>query len=117
MIRDFLVAWEFPITQIAPLMKHSTFSSERECRLSKWCTQDELLKLEFRQKATMLSKHLPLRPAPTVDMSNYRLPISSLTVGPCRHQAVSYDSACLLFRKHGYDQNSVNYSQIPFQAT
>ena len=114
---DFLNQWDLAITQVAPLIKHSAFSSERECRLSKGYIAEELQELQFRQKNTMLTRHLPLRPQYDGQPNPYRLPISEIIVGPCRHPHVSRISLGTLLQQNGYDPSIVKLSEIPFQLT
>jgi hypothetical protein len=114
---DFLNQWDLAITQVAPLIKHAATSNESECRLSKGYIAEELQEIQFRQKNTMLTRHLPLRPQYDGQPSPYRLPISEVIVGPCRHPQVSRVSVGTLLQQHGYDSSIVRISEIPFQMT
>ncbi len=114
---EFLEKWDIAITQVAPLIKQAAFSSERECRLSKGYTLNDLQELRFLQKNTMLTRHLPLRPQYTGQPDPYRLPISEIIVGPCRHPHVSRISVGTLLQQKGYDTTIVKISESPFQMT
>jgi hypothetical protein len=113
----FLTAWDEAITQVAPLIKNAAYSSESECRLSKGLIAAELQEIRFQQKNTMLTRHLPIRPQYEGQPSPYRLPISEILVGPCRHPHVSRISVGTLVQQYGYDPKIVKISEIPFQMT
>jgi Protein of unknown function (DUF2971) len=112
---NFLATWDRVITQIAPMIKDPGFDSEREYRLIKNYQLDDLEHIRFIQKSAMLSRHLPLRPAPTAN-DPYKLPISEIIVGPCRYPHVSRASVETLLRQCGY-MFPVTLSRSPFQAT
>jgi hypothetical protein len=114
---EFLNKWDLAITHVAPLIKHAAYKSECECRLSKALMVNELQEIRFQQKNTMLTRHLPLHPQYEGQPSPYRLPISEIIVGPCRHPHVSRISVGTLLQQCGYDPNIVRVSEIPFQIT
>jgi hypothetical protein len=113
---SYLEVWDQVITQIAPLIKDPGFDSEREFRLVKSYQIEDLKDLQFVQKAAMLSRHLPLQPAPNAT-DPYKLPIHEILVGPCRYPHVSRISIGTLLQQSGYAKVPVNISRSPFQAT
>jgi hypothetical protein len=115
--KEFLGLWDEAIVIVAPLIKDPGFKKEQECRIVKGFFLDELSQLKFLQKATMMSRHLPLQP-PTGNIYNpYRLPIAEVIVGPCRHPHVSRITVDTLLRQKGYPTGLVSISKIPFQST
>jgi hypothetical protein len=113
--QEFFVEWERAITMVAPLIKDPGFSKERECRIVKGLAAADLEMLKFIQRGSLMSRHLPLRPPGRVTADPYRLPISEVMVGPCRHPQISRTSVDTLLRQKGYAQNMVSISKIPFQ--
>jgi Protein of unknown function (DUF2971) len=115
--KEFLVEWERAITMVAPLIKDPAFIKENECRIAKGFMPNDMDKLKFIQKGSMMSRHLPLQPPGRTPTSPYRLPISEIIVGPCRHPQISRTSVETLLRQKGYPRDLVTISKIPFQIT
>jgi hypothetical protein len=115
--REFLDAWNGAITMVAPLIKDSAFTKEKECRIVKGFVQDDLAHLKFVQKNSLMSRHLPIQPGPRPSSDAYRLPIAEVMVGPCRHPQISRTSVDTLLRQKGYGPNLVSISAVPLQAT
>ncbi len=115
--KEFFEAWDPAITMVAPLVKDPGFRKERECRIVKGFQLDELEKLKFLQKGTMMSRHLPLQPSRGSATTPYRLPIAEAMVGPCRHPQISRTSVDTILRQKGYPTGLVSISKIPFQST
>jgi hypothetical protein len=113
--KEFLEAWEKAITMVAPLIKHPAFENESECRISKGFAASDLGNLRFVQKASMMSRHLPLQPPGRVPTMPYRLPITEIIVGPSRHPQISRTSVDTLLRQKGYPADMVSISKVPFQ--
>jgi Protein of unknown function (DUF2971) len=114
---EFLGAWDAAIVVVAPVIKDHGFKKERECRLVKAFSLNEIPQLKFLQKATMMSRHLPLRPPSGNSLTPYRLPITEVIVGPCRHPHVSRISLATMLLQKGYPVRMVSMSKIPFQST
>jgi Protein of unknown function (DUF2971) len=113
---EFFEAWRPAITMIAPLVKDPAFIEERECRVVRgYC--GEISQLKFIQKGSLMSRHLPLRPGTGDASDSYRLPISEVMVGPCRHPEISRTSVETLLCQKGYPTGLVSISRIPFQTT
>ena len=114
---EFLEAWDRAITMVAPLIKDRAFAKERECRIVKGFSLDEMGELKFIQKTSLISRHLPLRPGMGATTNPYLLPIVEVMVGPCRRPEVSRTSVDTLLRQKGYLTDLVSISKIPFQIT
>jgi hypothetical protein len=115
--REFLEKWDQAIVMVAPLVKDPAFAKEQECRIVKLFGADDLTNLRFVQKASLMSRHLPIQPGPSSATGTYRLPIAEVMVGPCRHREISRTSVDTLLRKTGYGSNLVSISKVPFQMT
>jgi hypothetical protein len=114
---EFLEAWEKAITLVAPLIKDPAFSNENECRITRGFVANDLERIRFVQKGSMMSRHLPLQPPGRMPTTPYRLPIAEIIVGPSRHPQTSRTSVDTLLRQKGYPTGMVSISKIPFQAT
>jgi hypothetical protein len=116
---EFLFVWNELITRIAPLVKDPGFESEQEYRIVKQFTPGDVGQLHFLQKNSLMSRHLPLQlpSGMAASGSGYRLPISSIMVGPCRHRHVSRASIGSLLLQKFYAMNMVSVSRSPFQVT
>ena len=107
---DFLNAWSGIAGYVAALMKHSAFKAEREVRIVRNLRSDERERLQFRQKQSMMTRHLPLK-------IECGLPIEMIYVGPCRNKDVSKISVGDLLRSRGINPDGrVICSDIPYQA-
>jgi hypothetical protein len=115
--KEFLQAWDQAITMLAPLVKDPGFAKERECRIVKGFQLDELEKLKFLQKGSLMARHLPLQPPRGSATTPYRLPIAEVMVGPCRHPQISRTSVDTILRQKGYSTGLISISKIPFQST
>ena len=114
--REFLEEWNKALIMVAPLLKDAAFVQEQECRILKGFTSEDLKDLQFFQKSSLMSRHLPIRPGPPTP-APYLLPITEVMVGPCRHPAISRTSVHTLLRKKGYNSITVSISKVPFQVT
>ena len=77
---EFCRYWFRHLAFFAACVKHPSFKDEKEWRLI--YDLDDLKRLKFRQRQSMMSRHVPLsltRP----------LPITGVLVGPCRHPRLS----------------------------
>jgi hypothetical protein len=115
--QEFLEAWETKLVMIAPMVKNPGFFKEKEYRITKGFAASDLEDLQFIQKNTMMSRHLPLRPLGRDRSEPYRLPIAKVMVGPSRHLPISRSSVATLLRQKGYPAELVTVSSIPFQVT
>lgn len=115
--REFLEAWNLAVSMVAPLVKDRAFAKEHEYRIVKGYVADDLANLKFRQKASLMSRHLPIQPGPRCGTKDYRLPIAEVMVGPCRHRQISRTGVATLLHQKGYRSDLVSISKIPFQVT
>jgi hypothetical protein len=114
--REFVAAFGNELNYIAALVKHPKFLSEAERRISTNLRPGEHDQLEFRQKRTLLARHLPVDLASETDGVR-RLPITRISVGPgpslgqkatriavsdlllqCRYQNVPVELSCVPYR-------------------
>ena len=115
---EFLGVWEKLVGRLAPLVKDPAFRGENEYRIIHELQVHELGQLLFRQKQTLMSRHLPLIfPPPNYATKSQLLPIMEVMVGPSRHKEISRISVETLLRHRGYPAVPVTVSKIPFQMT
>jgi hypothetical protein len=115
----FLKVWRNELTYLTPIIKHWKFEAEREWRIIRMLREEDFPKLKFRQRQSMLARHLPLALRFPETSTSPLLPISSVRVGPSRHQEISKVSVADLLRGKGYPQavyENVRVSEVPFQA-
>jgi hypothetical protein len=114
---EFLPVWTNFIGQLAPLVKDEAFRAENEYRIVHQLQANEMGRVRFTQKETLMSRHLPLTfphpAAPRFPM----LPIVGVKVGPSRHKEITRISVDTLLLQMGYGGGHVSSSSIPFQAT
>jgi hypothetical protein len=113
---EFLAAWDYWITQLAPMVKDPGFSSENEFRLVHQFQYHEFARLRFVQKATLMSRHLPLVLLSNNETRLPKLPLSQIIVGPCRHREITRISVDAALRQMGYGSGLVLSSERPFQS-
>jgi hypothetical protein len=107
---EFLAAFSWEMDIFACMTKHPSFASETERRILTAFAVGETGQLEFRQKQTLLARHLPL------DLRNDgRLPITRICIGPGPAQRVSQVSVGDLLIKTGYVGIPVTLSSVPFR--
>jgi hypothetical protein len=117
---QFLAAWGMSLNYLAPIFKNDAFQSEKEWRIIKEVTLNDLnqlRQLKFRQRKSMITRHYPLALGQHLFPSP-RLPIRAVKIGPSRHKAISEQSMKLFLIIQGYDISnvSVTCSTAPFQA-
>jgi hypothetical protein len=100
---------------LACVIKHPKFSGEVERRITTLLQMGELKVLEFRQKRTLLARHLPLNLTLAVDGVRRRLPITRVYVGPGPSQQISKISVSDLLVKSGYDGIPVEISKVSYR--
>jgi hypothetical protein len=113
--REFLIAFATELDIFACVIKHPKFSGEAERRITTLLQDGEHALLEFRQKRTLLARHLPLDLAIATDGAK-RLPITRICVGPGPSQQVSKISVGDLLLKHGYANIPVELSKVPYRV-
>jgi hypothetical protein len=114
---EFLAVWEKFVFYVAPMVKDLAFRGENEYRVVHELQEHEIGQLLFKQKETLMSRHLPLIFPPANYATQSRLlPIAEVMVGPSRHKEISRVSVETFLRQKGY-QVPVTVSKIPFQLT
>ena len=112
--REFLDAFAKQLDLLVSIIKHPTFSSERERRIMTLLQRGEHTQLEFRQRRTLLARHLPI--GLTVNSGTAKLlPLTRVYVGPGPTQRVSQVSVGDLLWKHGYEGIQVELSKVPYR--
>ncbi|MDK9719798.1 MAG: DUF2971 domain-containing protein [Rhodospirillales bacterium] len=114
--RSFLKEWGEQIEHFQPLFKDPAFKDESEWRLIHRLTATETSAMEYVQKPSMLSRHLPLRFPPPGKPDARLLPIQEVMIGPGRHKEVSRISVGDLLRTCGYQSVEVTVSSVPYQS-
>ncbi len=112
--REFLVAFSMQLDIFASTTKHPAFASEMERRILAPLQEGEVERLEFRQKRTLLARHLPLDLTTEVDGVE-KLPLTRICVGPGPAQRVSQVSVGDLLLKYGYKGIPVERSAVPYR--
>jgi len=113
--RQFLAAFATELDIFACVIKHPKFSSEIERRITTLRQPGEHAELLFRQKRTLLARHLPIDIALPVD-GKRRLPITRIYVGPGPSQQVSKISVGDLLLKYDYGGVPVELSKVPYRV-
>jgi hypothetical protein len=95
---------------IATCLKSSAFEAEREWRLVNTYRPDDPTLMQFRQRQSMMSRHLPLRLG--------MLPITRALVGPCRHPLLSRIAVNDLLQTYKYHAavGRTDLTKIPYRA-
>lgn len=110
--REFVVAFDFALGYIACAVKHPKFSGEVERRIVTLLQTGEHMQLQFRQKRTLLARHLPLDLTST---NGGKLPLSRIYIGPGPAQKVSQISVGDLLLQTGYGGVPVEMSKVPYR--
>ena len=108
---EFVRHWLWNLQYIAPCLKHPKFESEREWRFVYPLRPDDFESMQFRQRQSMMTRHVPLR-------LRKPLPITGVVVGPCRHPQLSRVAVGDLLKKFNYDPDiiKVSITQVPYRA-
>jgi hypothetical protein len=116
-MQSFLTHWSASLTQLGPAIKHPAFADEAEWRFVHRLLPTDIPHLRYRQRRSMMARHLPLRLPATGHADTNYLPITHIRVGPSPHREVSAQSIRHLLATLGYQHSvSVETSAIPFQA-
>ena len=116
----FLQIWDLSLSKVAPAIKDPGFKQEKEVRVVRLEFPADLQNMQFMQRKTMMSRHLPISfPAGGRNQATAKpmLPIERVMVGPSRHKAVSGNSVRSMLRKLGYSDQMVRLSERPYQET
>ena len=112
--QEFVTAFGDVLSLTAANVKHPKFSGEAERRIVTMLQPGEQKKLEFRQKRTMLARHLPISLVVEEDGACH-LPITRIVVGPGPAQRVSKVSVGELLVKFDYQHIPVELSEVPYR--
>jgi Protein of unknown function (DUF2971) len=108
-VSEFLNDWIIRIGVFGPVVKDPSFRAENEYRIVHQLRTNDFPKLQFKQKKTLMSRHLPL-----VFQS---LPIVEVMLGPAHsHREISRVSINTCLQQHGYNGVPVSFSAIPFRS-
>jgi hypothetical protein len=112
---EFVAAFANELSIIAATVKHPKFSGEAERRIATILQVGQHNELIFRQKRTLLARHLPVDL--TVEISGVRrLAITRIYVGPGSAQKVSKISVGDLLLQQGYQGIPVELSKVPYRV-
>jgi hypothetical protein len=112
--REFVMAFADALSITAANVKHPQFAGEEERRIVTLLQPGEHQQLEFRQRRTLLARHLPID-LTTGDGVAPRLPITRIFIGPGPVQKVSKISVGDLLVQCGYQNIPVEMSGIPYR--
>ena len=112
--REFVLALADALSITAANVKHPQLTGEAERRIVTLLQPGEHQQLEFRQKRTLLARHLPIDLS-TGEAAARRLPIARIYVGPGPAQKVSKISVGDLLLKYGYQSIAVEISSVPYR--
>ena len=113
--RDFLAAFAAELDIFGCIIKHPKFSREAERRITTLLQPGEHQALEFREKRTLLARHLPLDLTIAAN-GRKSLPIIRIYVGPGPSRQVSRMSVGDLLLKFGYENIAVEMSRVPYRV-
>jgi hypothetical protein len=111
---EFVAAFANELSVIAATVKHPKFSGEVERRIATLLWEGQQSELIFRQKRTLLARHLPFDLSTDVGGIR-RLPITRVYVGPGQSQKVSKISLGDLLLQQGYRGIPVELSKVPYR--
>lgn len=114
-ISEFLQKFSWELDIYFTMLKNPKFASEKEWRLATWLTPDQRRHLKFRQRRTLLARHLPIDLTVLVSGVS-RLPLTRVYVGPGAAQQVSRLSVMDLLYKYGYEKIPVQMSKVPYRV-
>ncbi len=117
-VEDFAAYWLDQISYLAPVLKHPTFSDESEWRLIHFLRPDDLQQLQFIDRQSMMTRHLPLELSEANEVGYTPLPITGIIVGSQSDWKVSCISVGDLLIKNGYliDNVAVTHTEIPYRT-
>jgi hypothetical protein len=113
--QEFVAAFGYELNVIAAVVKHPKFAGEAERRIAALLEVGEHNQVVFRQKRTLLARHLPLDLATDTDGAR-RLPITRIYVGPGHAQQVSKISVGDLLKQCRYQNIPIELSRVPYRV-
>jgi hypothetical protein len=108
---EFCRYWLERLAFYAPCIKDPSFEDEKEWRLIYYLRPDDPTSMQFRQRQSMMSRHIPLH-------LKKPLPITQAIVGPCRHPRLSQVAVGDLLLAGGYDPSTVKVeiTRVPYRT-
>ena len=108
---EFCRYWLYHLAFYAPCIKNPAYTDEKEWRLIYHFGPGDPAKIQFRQRQSMMKRHIPLR-------LKKLLPITQVLVGPCRHPRLSQVAAGDLLLAGGYDPSivKVEITDVPYRT-
>ena len=113
--KGVLSSWDDQIYRLSPLIKDDCFQSENEFRIVHELQMTDVHRVRFRQKKTLLSRHIPLVFPVWAANRVPILPIVEVMIGPSRQREVSAVSVNTLLLQLGYRDFKVEISNRPLQ--
>ncbi len=109
--REFVEFYLWRIEIFTALLKHPAFMAEKEWRFVYPFRPDDETPLCFRQRQSIMSRHLPLK-------LEGKLPITGIVIGPCRYSQLSRTAVADLLKKGGYDPSlcTLEISNVPYRV-
>lgn len=116
-VNEFAVYWLSQLAFLAPMIKHPSFKDEKEWRLIYYLREEDVSKMRFTERSSMMRRHLPLTFSTPDKNGNTPLPIKGITVGAKAYQKLTSFAVGDLLKSKGYaaDQVPVTLSDIPFR--
>jgi hypothetical protein len=108
---DFFDYFMRSIPYFAICLKHPAFAAEKEWRFVYALDDVGAKNIKFRSKPSMISRHIPLS-------LTKPLPITGVTVGPCRYERLSKVAVADLLLIGGYEPDAVKieHSIVPYRG-
>ena len=110
LIDEFFENWLKTLYFLTPCFKNHKFSAEAEWRYVAYLGNRGKDARRFVQKSSMLVRQIYLN-------WSSQLPITGITVGPCRHLSQSMSAAAEYMEMHGYKINAgfIKQTAVPFR--
>lgn len=97
---------------VASILKHSSFEGEREYRqIYQPSNSGLVLNTEFRHGQFGLTPFVKIG-----FLEKYRLPLTTVTVGPCRDPEAEFNALKMFLSRNGYEKVQVLSSDIPLRT-
>ena len=112
LITEFFSKWLDNLYFLAPCIKHPKFAAEQEWRYVAYLSSSRNIERRFVQKQSMLVRQIFLKWCD-------KLPITGVTVGPCRHVPQSVIAVADYMQMHDYivGEGFVTRTAVPYRQT
>lgn len=118
-VEEFVAYYLWNVSFFAPILKHPAFKDEEEWRIVHWLRPEDVERLRFQHRQSMISRHLPIYFSEPREDGYRPLPIKSVMVGPSRHRAISRIGVGDLLASKKYPQavvQAVKTTSTPFRT-